>query len=664
MVLPSDPPKPVQSRASARGVLVNRLGLLVFLSALTVLSIHFNAQMKNLRTEVHTDEDKIKRLNNIVDSQAEVIERFADSVTNTDVVQRVDDLQDSLEKTEIDINQKLRSTEEGISAQLNQTLNQLDEIVRMAQGEIRAEVDKVKRDVDHYVRTTQDQFSMENSFMVYQLAGTFTLLGCLISMWHMTSHLRTFNQPFIQRKILAILWMCPIYSITSWLSLVFTNLEGYLAIIKDCYEAYVIYQFLSFLIAVLGKGNRDAVVDLLVRHPDHLHPPCGWCCGKKYDDNRSLAHAVLLQCQIYAMQFVLLRPLTSIAMFTLRKLGYYGAGNSVTDYRSPQFWIIGVQNVSVFMAFTGLLKFYHLVQDDLAWCRPWPKFLCIKGVVFMTFWQGLTISILAATTEIGGDEDTETWGKSAQNFLICLEMLLFAIAHFYVFPTEEWEEGYRPVENIDSKFGDNIALRDFLQDLKLIVGSTAGKGEKKRKKSLQKKSAASDDKHDGDEEQGNSSNEKDLDKLGSVNDATPDKEESLSGQSGGTGSDSENEEDEEDGSGERRLTISDIEDMDSKQKEATERLISKVSRSMRNIVASDDEDEMPRASSQQNVEEICADHARGAGDEEVGDDGLEAPNETTSLLGGAKVSNDSKKTSGDKLLRPSIFTTMGEMGNL
>lgn len=54
--------------------------------------------------------------------------------------------------------------------------------------------------------------------MVYQLAGTFTLIGCLISMWHMTSHLRNFKQPFVQRKVLAILWMCPIYSITSWLS--------------------------------------------------------------------------------------------------------------------------------------------------------------------------------------------------------------------------------------------------------------------------------------------------------------------------------------------------------------------------------------------------------------------------------------------------------------
>lgn len=91
----------------------------------------------------------------------------------------------------------------------------------------------------------------------------------------------------------------------------------------------------------------------------------------------------------------------------------------------------------------------------------------------MTFWQGIIIALLADTTDLlGGDDDDderqEVMAKQTQNFLICLEMLGFSIAHFYCFPVEEWEEGYRPVEN-DSKFGDNMALGDFLHDLKLIM---------------------------------------------------------------------------------------------------------------------------------------------------------------------------------------------------
>ncbi len=306
-----------------------------------------------------------------------------------------------------------------------------------ATNNINSQVQSVQSTLSSYIRTTQDQFSTENSFMVYQLAGTFTILGCLISMWHMTSHLRNFRQPVVQRKILAILWMCPIYSITSWLSLVLPKFEGYLAILKDMYEAYVIYQFLSFCISVLGKGDRNAVVDMLARHADHLTTPvprwclncCLWCCccsttrrchknttiatattSSRLDDDdddeeeekKQLADGVLLQCQICAMQFVFLRPLLTAALFVLKKVNYHGpmfgrledihlfhdgddndandyfeaeddvsesdaGGGGMFDYRSPQFYIVILENISVFLAFSGLLNFYHAVQDDLSW---------------------------------------------------------------------------------------------------------------------------------------------------------------------------------------------------------------------------------------------------------------------------------------------------------
>lgn len=94
----------------------------------------------------------------------------------------------------------------------------------------------------------------------------------------------------------------------------------------------------------------------------------------------------------------------------------------------------------------------------------------------MTFWQGVAISLLADTTDLlsssssseGNEEQQEIMAKQTQNFLICLEMLGFSIAHFYCFPVEEWQEGYRPVQD-KSKFGDNMALGDFLHDLKLIL---------------------------------------------------------------------------------------------------------------------------------------------------------------------------------------------------
>lgn len=468
-------------KAVGRGVIWNRVVILLVLTALVFLFLFAESQISTLTLQLETATTKLHELETVTSQHATVIDRFNSSVTNADVLDQLRALTINLTATGDELYEELQKTKREIRKEMDETVNELNSSVEGAERQISDQVDKVKKDVEQYVMTTQDQFSMENSFMIYQLAGTFTVLSCLISMWHMTAHLRKLNQPDVQRKILAILWMSPIYAVTSWFSLVFHSAEGYLAIFKDFYEAYVIYQFLSFCIAVLGKGDRNVVIDLLARHADHLTPPfrlfgcfelCGCCKGPGYESNRQLADAILLQCQLFAMQFVFCRPLITTAMVVLQKMEYYGAGDGPMDYRAPQFYLTIVQNISIFVAFTGLLKFYHAVDKDLAWCRPFAKFLCIKGVVFMTFWQGLALSVLAEATDVGGVDATE-WARSAQNFLICLEMLLFSIAHFYCFPTEEWEEGYR-IKHSGGKFGDSIALGDFFTDLKLILKPNGG----------------------------------------------------------------------------------------------------------------------------------------------------------------------------------------------
>ena len=362
-----------------------RFFILLLLAAISALSVYFYNQLTVLSSQVQQEQTLIHNLQSHTAAQQLIIDRFNQSVTNADVQHKVEHLEESLQLTEQQMKESLETTTAHIQSLLNTTVTKLDTTVKAAQAEIQNEVNIVKGDVEQYVRTTQDQFSMENSFMIYQLAGTFTILACLISMWHMTGHVRKFRRPHVQRKIMAILWMSPIYGITSWLSLVFPNYEGYLAIIKDFYEAYVIYQFLSFLISVLGRGDRNMVVEVLSHHADHLEPPMrlfGWCRGKQtYPTNRALADAVLMQCQAFTMQFVFFKPMTAVGTFTCNKLEYFGFGTSSGDYRSPQFWFNIIQNVSVFIAFNGLIKFYHAVQDDLVWCRPFPKFLCIKGIV-------------------------------------------------------------------------------------------------------------------------------------------------------------------------------------------------------------------------------------------------------------------------------------------
>jgi len=410
------------------------------------------------------------------------------SLTKADVQRNMMNTKNTIEKelvdTTINLEKEMANTTAGVSAQIKtldvevrkelyETMHEFNVSVSNAEKIINGEVDRVKMDVESYVKTTQATFAFEFNFMVYQLALTFMLLSCLISMWHMTAHLRKFKEPVVQRKILAILWMVPIYGTTSWVSLVIHQAEPYLSVLKDFYEAYIIYQFLSFCICVLGRGDRDKVIDLMVKRADNLTPPFrfdGFCYPNPYESDRALAEAVLLQCQSFAMQFVFFRPLTTVLLFMLDEMNYQSPSGSTWDYRSPQLYITAIQNISVFIAFTGLLKFYHAVDKELAWCRPFAKFLCIKGVIFMTFWQGIVINILVSTTKLGGDNQ-DKWANQVQNFLLCFEMLLFSIAHFYSFPTAEWQEGYRKMHEKKGKFSDTIAFGDFFQDMKLIMSN-------------------------------------------------------------------------------------------------------------------------------------------------------------------------------------------------
>ena len=58
------------------------------------------------------------------------------------------------------------------------------------------------------------------------------------------------------------------------------------------------------------------------------------------------------------------------------------------------------------------------------------------------------------------DDHTAT---TAQDFLICIEMLLAALAHFYIFPYQEWEDGYKErklkAEYAALQIRDTLALR-------------------------------------------------------------------------------------------------------------------------------------------------------------------------------------------------------------
>jgi hypothetical protein len=306
---------------------------------------------------------------------------------------------------------------------------------------------------------------------------------------------------------MAVLWMVPVYGITSWLSMVYPRAEPYFATARDCFESYVVYTFVAMLIAILSDGmslnqliyklathvekEKEAVdsykrrfqpgsaeaVDIEAsaepglapaRKPkEHLSPPFP-CCYRS-NECVSVAAAWLYQCQLMAMQFVFFKPLLTVIPLLLTVSGAYDMdvspwGNNTINWNSPKLYIIFLQNVSVAFAFYGLLSFYHGVEKDLEWCDPWPKFLCVKSIVFATFWQNIAIQAMTMFNLID-----ERAANQIQNLLICIEMLIASVAHIYIFPYQEWAPGYQKAKERNILLRDTMAFGDFLKDMKLMV---------------------------------------------------------------------------------------------------------------------------------------------------------------------------------------------------
>lgn len=107
------------------------------------------------------------------------------------------------------------------------------------------------------------------------IAGVFVGIAVPISIWDVAQHMRHWYDPPLQKCIVRIIWMVPIYAIDSWLALRFVNINIYIDAARECYEAYVIYNFYLFLLMYLRK---DPTFDSsLASRPVQKHIfPLGW----------------------------------------------------------------------------------------------------------------------------------------------------------------------------------------------------------------------------------------------------------------------------------------------------------------------------------------------------------------------------------------------------
>lgn len=275
------------------------------------------------------------------------------------------------------------------------------------------------------------------SWTSFFVAGFFVVLTVPISVASIVSHLTHWFAPDVQKYVVRILWMVPLYSLTSWSSLLVQPITVYTEPLRDLYEAYVISSFVYYMIALLG--GEDALSETLERKAPSLgeHPwplrivLSPWNMGEEF----------MVQCKTGTLQFIVVKTITTVIYVVLTPLGLYSEGSF--SLRSVFTYVSLILSASMGWAMYCLVKLFVATKEELRSPKDWGpvgKFLCIKGVVFFTWWQGFLFLILRNVGIIGpiGDWDAQHVAKALQDLAVCVEMLAFAIAHNFTFSYRDY----------------------------------------------------------------------------------------------------------------------------------------------------------------------------------------------------------------------------------
>ncbi|KAJ8476321.1 hypothetical protein OPV22_020048 [Ensete ventricosum] len=251
------------------------------------------------------------------------------------------------------------------------------------------------------------------------IGGTFVLIAVVLSTMLILQHLRAYTKPAEQKWIIGVLFMVPVYATESIISLWNSKFSMVCDILRNCYEAFALYSFWCYLVACLGGEER--VVELLENAAreeisEHLLKEEDDEAQHRHSLNDFVFHPTVLGKDLYTIikfgivQYMILKTLCAFLALLLELFGVYGDG----EFK----WYYGYPYVTIIINFSQMWALYCLVQ----------------------FYNGVGVALVCYVGIL------PKWGKiqnGIQDFLICIEMAIAAIAHVYVFSAEHYK--YLPV---------------------------------------------------------------------------------------------------------------------------------------------------------------------------------------------------------------------------
>ncbi|CAI8051357.1 Transmembrane protein 184B [Geodia barretti] len=254
------------------------------------------------------------------------------------------------------------------------------------------------------------------------VSGFFVWIAFILTCLQIFQHLRYYTVPEQQLWIVRILFIVPIYGVCSWVGLIWPGYSVYFDSIRSCYEAFVIYNFLRLCLAYLG-GEASVLSDINGQ-PIQRSCVAGTCCFPQ----TTYSIRFLRFCKQATLQFCVVKPVVAGLTIIMEAVDVYREGH--LSPTAGYFYCSIVNNISVTIALYGLYLFYSATKPLLSPFRPFLKFISVKAIIFLSFWQGFLLTVLYWSPILNDPNISAAY----QNFLITIEMLFAAILLRFAFP--------------------------------------------------------------------------------------------------------------------------------------------------------------------------------------------------------------------------------------
>lgn len=295
------------------------------------------------------------------------------------------------------------------------------------------------------------------------------ILSFLISLKEYVLHKKYENHPKIQHYMERLLLTMPVYGITAAGSVLFPLCTVQFILIRQCFQAYMVYNFVELLIAYFTPYATEEVriknLAAICKHLDTVRaaPPC--CCMGELHPNKHWLHDQVL---VPVRTFAIVIPLFAIIGMLFDAYNNYGFG--VQDPERSWFWLNLLSVLFTMWALSGLFTVYQVLGPLLKGETKLQN-TCVHIVLGPMVLQELLIGILGQNGVIGLLFDLNNEPQSAMtllNLLFCIESVLvgflfscaFSARPFYEIDSRDTRfthEHHEVVQRVNAEHGEHFA---------------------------------------------------------------------------------------------------------------------------------------------------------------------------------------------------------------